>query len=117
MMYEYIGDDVLIIKAALDYIRNKMDILYWNKYHKEMSSPFDNTGEDYITDIFEVHAYYWGDDEELQDRPNFIYKDLKVSWYKYSGRSVYATCDHELTVDDINRIIADCCKAMEKYFS
>lgn len=114
-MYKYYDDECEIICAALDKIRKELDRCYWNKNQKEMSSPFDNTGEEYSNNIFSVYAYYWGDDE-LQLRPNFIYKDLKVFWYKHSNRGVYAESEHMLTLDDLNTMIIECNRAIRNDF-
>ena len=114
--YEYYEEDALIIKAALDKIRREMNRLYWNKYKKEMDSPFDNTGNIYSDDTFIVRAYYWEDDDDLARLPNFEYKDLKCYWYKHSNRAFNAVCEHKLTFDDLNTMIQECYKSMEKYF-
>ena len=108
MTYRYTGDDCVLICAALDVIRKELDRCYWNKYQKEMVSPFDNTGAEYSNDTFSVYAYYWGDDEKLIHRPNFTYKDLTVSWYKHSNRGATAKCSHRLRAEDLTEMIVKC---------
>lgn len=72
------------IIALLRAIENKLDIIMWNKYHKEYSSPFGNTGNSFKNDVFEVQAYNWDDD--IQQPYNFKCGDVEISWYKYLGR-------------------------------
>lgn len=78
----------ILIEATLEKIEFEMQRLYWNRNQTHMESPFRNTGQQYINDTFEVRAYYWGDDEEKLELPNFVYKDLSVWWYKHCGRGV-----------------------------
>ena len=42
-------------------------------------------------DIFVVLPYYWGDDDEIKKRPNFVYKPtgFEMNWYKYPLRDSY----------------------------
>ena len=77
-----------LMVAVLDKIRKEMNRLYWNKYQKEMRSPFDNTGEQYSNDVFTVRAYYWGDDETEEEKPNFEWGPIRIFWYKYCGRGM-----------------------------
>ena len=80
-----------LLEAALDKIEEILCMAYWNKYQEEMMSPFDNTGNKYANDTFKVRAYRWDYDEEEDeefDHCNFVYKDLKVCWYKHSNRGL-----------------------------
>lgn len=36
----------------------------------------------------EVHAYFWGEDEEREKLPNFKFRDVEIRWYKYPGRGM-----------------------------
>lgn len=72
-----------LMDAVLRKIRSELDRLYWNKYQKEMNSPFDNTGEEYSNDVFTVRAYNWNEEEE---KPNFEWGPVRVYWYKHEGR-------------------------------
>ena len=117
MRINYSEDECNVIIAALDSIRKELDRLYYNKNQKEMHSPFDNTSESYENCTFQVHAYYWGDDEELIHRPNFKYGNLKVYWYKNCGRGTYAVVEGKpLTIEDIEEMIKECFKALRKDF-
>lgn len=112
MYSNYMYNDSYMIASALNYIRKEMDRLYWNKYQKEMVSPFDNTGEVYSNDTFSVRAYDW-DSNEI---PNFEYKDLRVYWYKHSNRGLYACSEHQLTFNDVENMIEECCKSLQRDF-
>lgn len=107
---------ILLVQAVLNRIRNEMDRLYWNKYQREMNSPFDNTGMSYETPTFTVRAYSWSDDEEEQRKPNFQYKDFAVSWYKHSGRGTCVTSKTEITAEFLAQMLDDCFEAMRQDF-
>lgn len=107
---------ILLVQAVLNRIRNEMDRLYFNKYQKEMNSPFDNTGESYETSVFSVRAYSWSDDEEEQRKPNFQYGDFTAEWYKHSGRGTCVTSKAEITADFLAKMLEDCFEAMRKDF-
>ena len=72
------------VEALLWEIDREMARVHWNVFHKEMDSPFLNTGNKYMNPIFEVSAYSWSDDDE--DEVNFRCKDIEISWYKHLGR-------------------------------
>ena len=98
-----------LVQAVLNEIRREMDRLYWNKYQCEMNSPFDNTGEEYENQTFQVYAYYWGEDDELINRPNFKYKDLSIFWYKHNNRGldVYYSKDR-ISAEYLVKMLKDC---------
>jgi len=73
-----------LMNAVLRKIRSELDRLYWNKYQREMHSPFDNTGAEYSNESFSVRAYNWNDDDE--ELPNFEWGPIRVYWYKREGR-------------------------------
>lgn len=109
-------NNTLLIKAVLNEIRKELDRLYWNKYHQEMSSPFDNTGNVYSNDVFTVRAYYWGDDWSEALKPNFRYKDFRVYWYKHSNRGVEVKYDKPITAEFLSQMLDDCFAAMRDDF-
>jgi len=74
------------IVALLKDLSSELERVQWNVYQEEYESPFYNTGNSFKNDTFEVHAYYWGDDEDFINRPNFKCGDLEISWYKHLGR-------------------------------
>lgn len=46
----------------------------------------------FSNDTFELRPYYWGDNEVLANKPNFVYKPdlVEISWYKYPLRDSYS---------------------------
>lgn len=81
------------IIALLDTIRQKLDIVMWNKYHKEYDNPFENSGNSFKNNVFEVQAYSW--DDEVHQEYNFKCGDVEISWYKYLGRDTTINDDYE----------------------
>ena len=107
-----------LIRSVLDEIRRELDRLYWNKYQKEIASPFDNTGNKYKNTTFIVRAYDWEDnDSEL---PNFEYyfeySGIYVYWYKHSRRGLTAYTDDDLTLDYLTNMLNDCVTSLRKDF-
>lgn len=77
------------IIALLKDLEDELARAQWNVNQEEYDSPFQNTSNEFKTDTFEVKAYYWGDDEEEIDKPNFKCKDVEIIWYKRLGRGTY----------------------------
>ena len=73
-------------------------------------NPFRNTGniEGFKNDIFEVHAFDWGDKPRFNF--NFKYKDFEVSWYKYLGRGM--TMNKKIDLDFIEQMYQDCVRSL-----
>lgn len=67
----------------------------------------------YENDVFKVNPYYWGDDENIADEPNFIYKpgNIEISWYKYPMRDAYANT--LLTEEKAEEIFRKCRDSMK----
>ena len=66
----------------------------FDEYGADMSKGQRSTDRygKYENDVFSIQPYYWGDEEEICSRPNFIYKpeDIQISWYKYPMRDAYS---------------------------
>ena len=62
----------------------------------------------YENGVFKVNPYYWGEDEDIMDEPNFIYKPegIEISWYKYPMRDAYSSV--LLTKDRAKEIFRIC---------
>lgn len=101
-----------IMEAALGAIRDEYDRVYWNVHQKECPSPFGNSGPgaNLKTDVFEVCAYSWGDDEQPF---NFAWGDLRISWYKYMGRGMSANM--EITPDLAAKCLAECLASVRSF--
>ena len=113
MIIEENSLEINIIVSVLRSIEREMERLYWNKYQKELNSPFNNTGEIYENKTFKVRAYDWNNDNI---EPNFEYKGLKVWWYKHLGRGDYAEINTELSLKYLSNMLDDCIKSLKKYY-
>lgn len=98
-----------LVVSALRAIEEALDIYMWNKTQENYVSPFGNTGDSFKNDVFEVNAYYWGDDEKEMKKPNFKYKNIEISWYKYLGRGMDIP---EMTYEELDEMLNDCIKSL-----
>ena len=105
-----------LLVAILMRIESELDRLCWNKFQKQLESPFLNTGETYSNDTFTVRAYYWGDDEELKDLPNFEYPGIKIWWYKHYGRGMEWEFEEKITVKFLADMLNDCIASLRRDF-
>ncbi len=107
-----------LLCAVLGAIRDQYGKLYEAKHHEVGGNPFDNTGKAYKNDVFSVQAYQWREDDDFgdatpEDPPNFVYKSLKVWWYKQMGRGTFAEIpDEDYTIGFLEDMIADCTQSM-----
>lgn len=64
--------------------------------------------------IFRVEPYYWGDDEEIADEPNFWYypTGFELAWYKYPLRDSY--CNQRITYLEFCEIIKKCIESVKR---
>ncbi|GIQ64898.1 hypothetical protein PACILC2_34660 [Paenibacillus cisolokensis] len=62
----------------------------------------------YENDTFRIMPYYWGDDEEISEMPNFVYKPTgyRLKWYKYALRDSYANQD--VTYVQLDEMLRKC---------
>lgn len=92
------------VVALLRDIKRKLDIVMWNSTQRDYDSPFENTGNCFICDVFQVYAYSWDDD--LQPY-NFKCGEIEISWYKYLGRgcTINGQWSKELIIDMYNKCI------------
>ena len=98
------------VVALLRDIARKLDIVMWNSKQKEYDSPFENTGNDFICDTFEVHAYNWS--EDINQPYNFKCGDIEISWYKYLGRG--CTMNNKWSQSAMIEMYNKCMKALDK---
>ena len=70
--------------------------------------------EEFENDVFVIRPYYWGDDEETADLPNFVHKPsgTEIRWYKYALRDAY--CSRDLTVAQFKAMLDECARSMGK---
>ena len=64
-------------------------------------------------DMFTIRPYYWGDDPDIADLPNFLFKpeNVWIKWYKYALRDAYS--NYDLTEEKFAEILAKCCEFVE----
>ena len=93
----------LYVIFNLKKLRNTLDIKM-KRNTPYYDNPFDNTGNTFKNDTFEVQAYNW--DDNVEQEYNFKYKDIKVSWYKYLGRGV--TINRDVTEQEAKDMLKNC---------
>lgn len=98
-----------LVVSALRAIEEALDFYIWNNPQEDYVSPFENTGHSFKNDVFEVNAYYWGNDKKEIKKPNFKYKNIKISWYKYLGRGMDIP---EMTYEELDEMLNDCIKSL-----
>jgi hypothetical protein len=98
-----------IMLAAFDMISYELERAMWNIHQKSYDSPFSNTGNEFKNDVFHAVAYSWGDDEQPY---NFAWRDLKISWYKWSGRG--CSSNIPVTPDLAAQCLDECVASIHK---
>lgn len=75
--------------------------------HSDKGHVFEN-------DTFIIRPYYWGDDEEEAEKPNFVYKPtgLEIQWYKYPMRDAYS--NQNISIKTFKDILTECANSMEE---
>ena len=91
--------------------------LKWEEEEREKyySQFYESTEvQNFTNDFFIIRSYYWGDDEEEMDKPNFEIpsENFKLTWYKYPFRSSYSS--EKLTPKRWNDLIQKCIKSLEE---
>ena len=83
--------------------RNGFDM--YGYYERGTERCFEN-------DTFVIRPYYWGEDEEIADLPNFEFKPtgFTISWYKYPMRNAFAS--HNISTEEFMEILKECEKSM-----
>lgn len=101
---EYAAPEFVI--AMIKHLANEIERVEWNLTEKEYDAPITNNGGEYRTDVFEMRAYYWGDDEETGALPNFKCGDVEVCWYKHLSRGT--TINKEIDENEFSEIMEKC---------
>lgn len=67
----------------------------------------------YENATFLMRPYYWGYNEEVAKKPNFIYKprNLEIQWYKYPLRDAYS--NEKFTIQELKTILEECERSMK----
>ena len=68
----------------------------------------DESAEYFENDVFIVRPYYWGEDEQIAELPNFVYKptNITISWYKYPLRDSYIS--HNISQEELRAVLNAC---------
>lgn len=68
---------------------------------------------EYENDTFIIFPYYWGEDEEIACKPNFVYKPtgFKIDWYKYPFRDSYM--NQNISKKEFMEIILKCIESVK----
>ena len=98
------------IVALLRELDRSLSRAMWNIHQKEYESPFNNTGNSFKNDVFEVQAYNWND--EISQDYNFKWKDVKISWYKYLGRDT--TINALISTYEAKEMFNECLESIKK---
>jgi len=79
-------------------------------YGYPLDSDYDFYGFD--NEIFTIRPYYWGEDDEIENLPNFLYKPtgFEIEWYKYAFRA--ASMNQDLNEQQIRNIFIECAKSL-----
>ena len=95
-----------------DYQEAFCDFLFRNGFdgygHVEWSKE-----SDFENDTFIIRPYYWGEDEEIAQLPNFVYKPtgLEIKWYKYPMRDAYSNQD--IDIESFKAVLRRCEESMK----
>lgn len=100
-------------KAALFFIRDRLNWVMWNIHQKTYSSPFDNTGNTFECSAFDVRGLDWSDEENPEKPWNFKWRNVRIGWYKHCQRSLNANIP--LTPDMAQQCLTECIAALEAY--
>lgn len=95
------------IEAGLKHLAEEIERIENNKEHTiSYEAPIHNNGEVYETPVFSLRAYYWGENEIEEAKPNFKYKNFEIRWYKYIGRGM--SMNRKIKADEFFQIIDHC---------
>jgi hypothetical protein len=108
--YESLPKAPPILVAVLREIDNGLGLVAESV--DDAGSPFQNTCLSFECDTFTVRSCYWGDDPEEQAKPNFVWQNVKVWWYKRLGRDTRV--NREIGPVEANALLLDCLAAIER---
>lgn len=88
--HRYECDD--FIEALIFALKKELDRCYWNWHQQQLDERKD--WELIDADLgFEYRRYYWGDEEDECQRPNFKFGPVVINWYKHIGRGMSCNVD------------------------
>lgn len=98
------------LESFLWSIDRELSRVMWNIEQEEYDSPFGNTGNKFKNDVFEVNAYDWDDNSE--QKYNFKWKDLEISWYKYCGRGM--SVNQKISLSKGEKMLNECLESLRE---
>ena len=80
--------------------------------HNGQEDDLPSGGFGFENNTFIIRPYYWGDDDDIAELPNFVYKplNLEIKWYKYALRSAF--CNQDITPYELANILDDCLRSL-----
>lgn len=107
------------IRCILEAIEQDWLRVMWNIHQKEFNdeNPWQNTGnvKGYKNDTFEVHAYDWGwdySDSNTPQPPNFKWRDLEITWYKWCGRGL--STNRQTSHNELALMLNECLESLNE---
>lgn len=63
-------------------------------------------------DTFSIMPYYWGNEPEEMEKPNFVFKprNISIQWYKYPLRDAY--CTHDISPETFLEMLRICSESL-----
>lgn len=101
-----------LIIASLGMLHDELCKVMWNRNQEEYESPFLNTGNRFSCDVFQVRAYDWSDEPEVNW--NFKWQDVEISWCKYYGRGL-EVISGTLNPERCSKMLNECLEAIESF--
>lgn len=90
----------------------------WNKFERKwnidnygfpskksefLENYWNDKSQAYVTPVFTIRPYYWGDDDKIAALPNLVCNNIQINWYKYFDRDSY--CNIDITPEIFKKII------------
>ena len=65
-------------------------------------------------EIFVINPYYWGEDDEEAEKPNFLFipENAEICWYKYPMRDAYSNV--EISLERMKDMLSVCLKSVRE---
>lgn len=102
--------------SLLEGIRTRLELAGGNEYQREFD-PFSDWEDAEIFNRdhgdmgFEVWPYNW--DDEIEQKYNFKFKDIEISWYKHLGRGM--SMNREITKDEAIEMFDTCAANLHEW--
>ena len=111
----YSKENLELISVILKGIRDEFDKIKKldRRTYRENDTPFDAYAkENFSNEVFSVNAYYWGEDVDIKNIPNFKYKNFEVFWIKSVNNVVKINGDVDF--DFLSKMYNECKNSLKK---